>query len=243
MQIITEKTVRQIVLENPAGMAVLESLGIDYCCGGGRLFSDACARAGVDPDEVQVLIEKAEGEFSAHDHHDWRELPLGDLIPHIVDEHHAFVRQETPRITALLVKVVARHGVAHPELSEIGGLFGAIAQELATHMMKEEQILFPYIKRMEESARHGGPRPAACFDSVKRPIANMIAEHDDAGALLERIRELAGGYRVPDGACLTYQALYRALAAFEHDLRQHVHLENNILFPRAAAIEEACSSC
>ena len=239
MQTITEKTVREIALENPASLPVLESFGIDYCCGGGRLFPEACARAGVDPDHLRLLIEKAERDFSARDHRDWRELPLADLILHIVDKHHAFVRQETPRIAGLLIKVAAKHGVAHPELHEIEGLFTAIGQELATHMMKEEQILFPYIEGMEESARTGAPRPRVCFDSVKRPIANMIAEHDDAGALLERIRELAGGYRAPQGACMSYQALYQALAGFEHDLRQHVHLENNILFPRAAAIEEA----
>lgn len=239
MQTITEKTVREIATENPASMPVFESFGIDYCCGGARLLSDACARAGVDADQVRLLIEKAERDFLTKDLRDWRELPLCELMMHIVDKHHTFVRQETPRIEALLMKVAAKHGAAHPELNEIEALFGAIGQELSTHMMKEEHILFPYIKRMEEAAERRGPRPQACFDSVQRPISNMIAEHDDAGALLERIRHLAGGYTAPDGACLTYQALYRALAAFERDLHQHVHLENNILFPRAVALEEA----
>ena len=239
MQTITEKTVREIATGHPASVPVFESLGIDYCCGGGRLLSDACGQAGVDTDQVRLLIEKAEREFQGADYRDWRELPLCELMMHIVDKHHTFVRQETARIEALLMKVVAKHGGAHPELKEIEALFGAIGQELSTHMMKEEHILFPYIKRLEEAAERCGPRPQAYFDSVKRPVANMIAEHDDAGALLERIRELARGYTAPDGACLTYQALYRALAAFERDLHQHVHLENNILFPRAVAVEES----
>jgi len=134
---------------------------------------------------------------------------------------------------------VSKHGQAHAELIQIQPLFEAMGQELSTHMMKEEQVLFPYIEHLEESADKAAARPRACFDSVKGPIANMIAEHDDAGALLQRIRELANGYAVPGGACPTYQALYRGLEAFERDLHQHVHLENNILFPRAIAMEEA----
>lgn len=238
MQTITEKTVREIVIENPASMPVFESFGIDYCCGGGRLLSDACVRAGVDVDHLLLLIERAKRDSRKKDARNWREEPLCDLMIYIVDKHHSFVRQETPRIEALLMKVAAKHGAGHAELHEIKALFGAIGQELSTHMIKEEHVLFPYIKRMEEAAETRGPRPQACFDSVKRPIANMIAEHDDAGALLERIRELANGYTVPGGACASFQALYGALEAFERDLHQHVHLENNILFPRAVAMEE-----
>lgn len=239
MQIITEKTVREIAIENPASMPVFESFGIDYCCGGERLLSDACRRAGVDVDHILLLIEKADRDSRAKDTCDWRELPLCELMMHIVSKHHTFVRQETPRIEALLMKVAAKHGTAHPELHEIETLFCSIGQELSTHMVKEEHILFPYIKRQEQAAENGGPRPQACFDSVKRPIANMIAEHDDAGALLARIRELTRGYTIPSGACASFQALYRALQDFERDLHQHIHLENNILFPRAVALEEA----
>jgi len=238
MHSITEKTVREIAIENPASMPVFESFGIDYCCGGERRLSDACARTGVDLDQVLLLVEKAERDSQAKDARNWREEPLCDLMMHIVDKHHTFVRQETQRIDALLMKVAAKHGAAHPELHEIEALFGAIGQELSTHMLKEEHVLFPFIKQMEEAAEKRGPRPEACFDSVKRPIANMIADHDDAGALLTRIRELADGYAVPAGACASFLALYRALEAFERDLHQHVHLENNILFPRAVAMEE-----
>lgn len=240
MQTITEKTVREIATENPASVRVFETLGIDYCCGGARPLGEACARAGVDLDHVLLMLERAQRDFQACDARNWSELPLWELMMHVVDQHHTFVRQETPRIEALLLKVASKHGAMHPELHEIQELFSAIGQELSTHMIKEEHILFPFIKHAEEAAQGRGPWPQACFDSVKRPIANMLAEHDDAGALLARIRELADGYTAPAGVCPTFEALYRALDAFERDLHQHVHLENNILFPRAIALEEGC---
>ncbi len=236
MQTLTEKTVRDIAAENPASVAVFESLGIDYCCGGGKPLTEACAHARVDVARVLALMEEAArlsqpGEQKS----DWARQPLCGLIAHIVDKHHAFVRQATVRISTLLRKVASHHGPDHPELHEIGRLFEAMGQELSTHMLKEEHILFPYIERLEQ----GGPRPQSCFGTVRHPIANMIAEHDDAGALLQRIRELARGYALPAGACASYQALYRELQDFERDLHQHVHLENNILFPRAVALEDS----
>lgn len=239
MQSIVDKTVREIALENPASMPVFESLGIDYCCGGERRLGDACQSAGVEVDYLQRLIEKAARDANAPVSTDWREKPLAELIAHIVTKHHAFVREEIPRIEALLLKVSGKHGAAHPELQEIDTLFRAVGQELSTHLFKEENVLFPYIERMEKATANGGPRPQACFDSVTRPIANMMAEHDDAGALLQQIRELSGGYVPPAGACPTFHALYRALGAFERDLHQHVHLENNVLFPRAVEMEQA----
>ncbi len=239
METITEKTVREIALENPASMPVFESLGIDYCCGGQRRLDDASRSAGVELDHLLRLIDQAGRDANAPVSPDWGARPLADLIEHIVNRHHAFVRQEIPRIEALLIKVSGKHGPAHPELHKIDALFRAMGQELSTHLFKEEHVLFPYIERMERAAAHGGPRPQACFDSVTRPIANMIAEHDDAAALLQKIRELSAGYTPPAGACPTFQALYRALNDFERDLYQHVHLENNILFPRAIEMEQA----
>lgn len=237
MQTIAEKTVREIALENPASMPVFESLGIDYCCGGQRRLNDACRSAGVEVDYVLQLIDRAERNANSVSA-DWRQRPLTELIDHIVSKHHAFVRQEIPRIDALLTKVCGKHGPAHPELQEIDALFRAIAQELSTHQFKEEHVLFPYIEQMEKSGAHeAGQR--ACFDSVTRPIANMIAEHDDAASILQQIRELSGGYTPPASACPTFHALYRSLEGFERDLHGHVHLENNLLFPRAIEMEKA----
>jgi regulator of cell morphogenesis and NO signaling len=239
MPAANEKTVREIAVENPASVKVFESIGIDYCCGGKRTLSDACARAGIPVDRVLAMIAEAESGAQPGAGVNWAEAPLRALAAHIVETHHGFVRREIPRIQSLMMKVVGRHGGAHPELREIESIFDALAQELSPHMMKEERVLFPYIGEMEAAIERGDPAPPAFFGSVARPIAAMMAEHDDAGALLERLRELSGEYEAPDDACPTYRALYHGLEAFEQDLHQHVHLENNILFPRAAAMEAA----
>jgi len=232
-----EKTVREIALENPSSMRVFETLGIDYCCGGSKSLSDACSAADIDPARVIDLLGQAQQEAGAPESDGWNELGLGELSRHIVEKHHGFVRSETPRIQSLLLKVVAKHGPVHSELPQIERLFAAIAQELATHMFKEEQVLFPYIERMEQALLNAQPVPPAFFGTVKRPIASMIAEHDDAGAMLAQIRDLSQGFAVPGDACPTFVATYRALENFERDLHKHVHLENNILFPRAIEME------
>jgi regulator of cell morphogenesis and NO signaling len=239
MPTITEKTVREIALETPSSIRVFEALGIDYCCGGKRPLSDACSHANVDLDRVQQLLEKAKCDSQAVAGEEWSGKPLRDLILTITHKHHGFVRRETPRIEALLTKVGLRHGPSHPEIAQITQLFSAMSQELSTHMHKEEQVLFPYIERMERATERGEPIPPAFFGTVKRPIANMVAEHDDAGALLARIRDLSSGYTAPAWACPTFIALYNGLEEFERDLHHHVHLENNILFPRAVDIEKA----
>lgn len=237
MPTITEKTVREIALEDPSSIRVFESLGIDYCCGGKRPLNEACSRANVDLDRVTLLLANARRDANSGDRGAWDRKTLRELIHHIVESHHAYVRSETPRLEAMLTKVVSKHGAGHPELARIQDLFLAISQELSTHMLKEEQILFPYVERMEQSVLSGENVPAAFFGTVKAPIANMVAEHDDAGAVLAQIRNLTSEYTAPAGACPTFLGLYRGLEEFERDLHHHVHLENNILFPRAVAME------
>jgi regulator of cell morphogenesis and NO signaling len=239
MQTITEKTVREVALENPSSIRVFESLGIDYCCGGKRLLSDACSHANVDFQHALELLETAELDVQAPDAQGWKAKPIAELIAHVVAEHHGYVRQETPRIQRLLTKVLAKHGPTHPEIAQIDEFFSVLSQELSTHMLKEEQVLFPYVERMEAALRSGQPVPVAFFGTVKRPIANMVAEHDDAGALLAKIRSLSNGYTAPPGACPTFLGLYQGLEEFERDLHHHVHLENNILFPRAVEMERS----
>jgi len=231
---ITDQTVGEIVSQTPSSIRVFESLGIDYCCGGKRTLSEACARSGVATESVLAQIEKAVTDsHPSADQKRWVAAPLTDIIAEIVNRHHAFVRRELPRLNALAAKVSSRHGETHPELAEIEQSFAALADELSMHLMKEERILFPYIAALEAE----GTRPAACFGSVASPIANMVAEHDDAGALLAKMRELSNGYQLPDEACNSYRALYLGLEEFERDLHQHIHLENNILFPRAIELE------
>jgi regulator of cell morphogenesis and NO signaling len=237
MQLTKQITVGEIAAAEPASMRVFEALGIDYCCGGKRDLAEACSRAGVSVENVMARIAEAGRSVHAFTPSVWAEAPLTELIRHIVERHHAYVRAEAPRIQGLLGKVIARHGVAHPEVAQVRDLFNAAAEELIIHMLKEEQVLFPYIARMEQAANTGQPRPPAFFGSVANPIAHMMADHDDAGALLARMNELTGGYAPPKGGCATFRALYQALARFELDLHEHVHLENNILFPRALVFE------
>lgn len=232
-----EKTVREIAIENPSSVRVFETFGIDYCCGGKRSLNDACTRADVPLESVLDLLAKARPDQPTEDARVWNESRLSVLADYIVQAHHGYVRRETPRIAALLVKVIGRHGNSRPEIKQIEELFTAVSQELFTHMLKEEQVLFPYIARMESAFLDGQPLPPAFFGSVTKPIANMLADHDDAGALLSRMRALSNGYEPPAGSCPTFGALYQGLREFERDLHRHVHLENNILFTRAVEME------
>jgi regulator of cell morphogenesis and NO signaling len=232
-------TVREIAINNPAAVRIFESLGIDYCCGGKRPLSEACERANVPLSEALRLLAELVPVPASPQEKAWSDATFRDLIDHIVTRHHGYVRQEGPRLETLLDKVVSRHGAAHPELLSLRQLFFALDQELVTHMFKEEHILFPFLQRMETAAREGAALPAACFDSVGTPIAKMLADHDDAGELLAKMRALSSNYQAPAGACPSYLGLYHGLQEFERDLHLHVHLENNILFPRALEMDQA----
>jgi regulator of cell morphogenesis and NO signaling len=232
-------TVREIAIQNPAAVRIFESLGIDYCCGGRRPLEEACQLANVPLQEALDRLAALNPDASSPEEKSWANAPLRDLIDHICARHHTFVRQEGPRLEALLEKVVNRHGASHPELLSIRDLFVALHQELVTHMFKEEHILFPFLRKMEVASANGESLPAACFDSVGTPISRMLADHDDAGELLSRIRTLSSNYQAPDGACPSYLGLYHGLHEFERDLHMHVHLENNILFPRAIELDAA----
>ena len=234
MSITAEKTVRELALENPAATRVFEELGIDYCCGGALSLEQACTRAHVSLDQVANLLEAAK---TAVPERDWQAEPLFELIAHIKDTHHRYTRDEIKRLGQLFDKVAAVHGANHPELLDLRETFEALAGELTMHMMKEEAVLFPYIERMEESVIAKEPVLPPPFGAVRNPIRMMMHEHDSAGTALRDMRAASRGYVAPPDACLSYQTLYKALAAFEADLHQHIHLENNILFPRAVAME------
>jgi regulator of cell morphogenesis and NO signaling len=162
---------------------------------------------------------------------------MAELVAHIVEKHHKFTRQELARLEALLAKVCGVHGQNHPELFRIQKQFQELSRELEPHMLKEERVIFPYIMQMEEAAKNNRTLPAPPFGTVRNPVRVMMAEHDAAGDILREMRGLSSDYTVPEDACISYQTLYGALAALEADLHQHIHLENNILFPRAAETE------
>jgi regulator of cell morphogenesis and NO signaling len=237
MTIATTKTVGEIAAEMPNATREFEKLGIDYCCGGSRTLGEACAEAKISVDEALARLEKSLASSQSEASQDWQKQLLADLVDHIKTTHHVFVREECSRLQALAAKVVGVHSKNHPELHQVQEVFSALAAELGVHLMKEEQVLFPYILRMEESALAGEPMPPATFGTVVNPVRMMMQEHDGAGDALRSLRTITIDYRVPEDACISYRTLYQALQSFEADLHQHIHLENNILFPRAVAME------
>lgn len=239
MTIDASRSVREIVLEIPASASVFEHLGIDYCCGGEKNLDDACQAAGRPMREVLQSLEAArsaaEAETGAAD---WSQEPLASLMNYIVQRHHTFCRQQISRLEPLLAKVSQAHGRNHPELHLLRSLFSGLSKELLLHLGKEEQSLFPCIARMEESLTQVKSFPQPPFGTVQNPLRMMALEHDNAGAALHEMRNLSGEYRLPPDGCDGYRVLYEGLRAFESDMHQHVHLENNILFPRAVALAD-----
>lgn len=231
------KTVGEIAAENPAAVPVFQKHGIDFCCGGKRPLGEVCREKGIPAAEVLEEIGKAR-EAAALGDTDWTTAPLSALAAHIVNRHHLYLEAELPRLDGMLAKVAEAHRDAHGDmLASLGGVYRNLEAELDSHMQKEEMVLFPLIGRMERAAEDGGPLPASHCGSVNNPIRVMEHEHDAAGEALAKLRELTGNYTLPGDACATFRALYAGLEALEADLHRHIHLENNILFPRAQALE------
>jgi regulator of cell morphogenesis and NO signaling len=194
--------------------------------------AEACRQSGVEAAAVERAILELPHMAPDDDASRWT---TNQLVDHIVLTHHAYVRSALPRIAAYLGKLIEVHGTRHPELTKIEGCFGALARELLQHMLKEEHVLFPYIRELA-----GAARPAPCpFGTIENPIRMMEREHEEAGGLLEELRELTNNYVAPADGCATYRVCFSELAEFERDLHRHVHLENNVLFPRAVALETA----
>lgn len=232
----SDTTVREIAVQLPQSTRLFEQLNIDYCCGGNRPLGDACDSAGVKFDNVIEMLG-ALGQPATSGTVDFQKVPLTDLIDYIIETHHIFTRSEMARIEALSAKVINAHSANHPELFKVGHLFQRLCADLKPHMFKEEQVLFPYIAKMEQAENQGQPFPFAPFGTVRNPVRMMSMEHDTAGEILSELRFVTADYQVPPDGCISYQTLYQALEAFEKDLHQHIHLENNILFPKAIELE------
>jgi regulator of cell morphogenesis and NO signaling len=235
MNLATDKTVRELAVEVPGATRVFEKMGIDYCCGGRRSLADACAIAGVTFEDVQ--LELTDASRPQENEPNFQTATLEEIMDHIVRKHHSFTRLEIGRLNALLEKVCLAHGENHPELFRINVLFRELGADLETHMTKEERVLFPYVTRMEAATKQDLPLFRPPFGTVANPVHMMMVEHDRAGELLKEIRALSSDYVPPFDGCMSYQALYTAFAELEKDLHQHIHLENNILFPRAVEME------
>jgi regulator of cell morphogenesis and NO signaling len=188
-----------------------------------------------------VQLELTDASRPQENEPNFQTATLEALVDHLVRKHHSFTRLEIGRLNALLEKVCLAHGENHPELFRINMLFRELGADLETHMTKEERVLFPYVIRMEAAAKQHVPLFRPPFGTVANPVRMMMLEHDRAGELLKEIRALSSDYTPPADGCFSYQTLYTALKALEKDLHQHIHLENNILFPRAVEMEAAVS--
>jgi regulator of cell morphogenesis and NO signaling len=243
MQNFTTKTIREIAVEMPASTRVFEEFKIDFCCGGGRRFDEACQRAGIEPELVsrkinEALTKQTRLAAAAAANDVAEQKSLSGLIDHILETHHVFTKREIIRLGALMEKVRRKHGDAHPELYFLENEFFALCADLTPHLRKEENVLFPFIKHLEMSATRNLSTPRPPFGTVKNPVRMMMTEHDTAGDILRKMREAAKDYVVPEGACPSFRALYFGFEELEKDLHQHIHLENNVLFPRAVALEQ-----
>jgi regulator of cell morphogenesis and NO signaling len=229
---LENSTLSDLVSRDVRAGAIFDRHGLDYCCGGARSLADGCAQRGINLAAVLSELEALSPESREHVADD-----PASLIDYIVLRHHAYVRASMPMIQEHLTKVVAAHGTNHAELSAVDTEFAKIARELTQHMVKEEQVLFPYIRALASAVGSGGAPPPDMFGTVQNPIRMMEIEHQVVGDALAAIRHLTGGYQPPADACATYRLVLQELTAFERDLAAHVHLEDHVLFPKAVELE------
>ncbi|MBL7967316.1 MAG: iron-sulfur cluster repair di-iron protein [Prolixibacteraceae bacterium] len=238
MKNLRDKTVGEIVKNDFRAADIFTSYGIDFCCGGKISVTEACANANAEESLVISALENLKNQHRsvAHDFDSWKIDFLSDYIIHT---HHQYVSKAIPQIIPLAEKVADVHGDHHPEVIRINELFHELADELLMHMQKEEMILFPYIKNLVVADSAGSCADGSCFGTIASPISVMEAEHENAGVILKQLYSLSDGYTAPEDACNTYRVLYGKLKEFENDLHRHIHLENNILFPKAIELEQA----
>lgn len=231
-----DETLGQIAAKDLRKAEVFKKYGLDFCCGGKKTVKEACAEKGLDVTKIEQELQQADKNPAG------RPLPYGDwsldfLADYIVNTHHSYVKKTLPELTGYAAKVAQVHGSQHPELVIIKKLVEEVNAELSTHMIKEEKVLFPYIKELVAAIDNIKPLHATHFESVQTPINMMEMEHELVGKNMEEIRRLSNNFTLPEDACASYSLLYRMLEEFENDLHTHIHLENNILFPKALKLE------
>ena len=227
-------TVGDIVTARPELSRFFEQLGIDYCCGGKKTIDEVGREKGIGSEELLAQLGDASATYGGEADVDVASMSLAELVDHIVNTHHAYLKSELPRISAMTEKVARVHGERNPKLSDVRDTFQSIAKELEAHTMKEEQILFPAIRQLDA----GGSIPSFPFGSIAGPIGQMELEHDQVGAKLECQRSLTDNFVPPEWACNTYRAMIDALRELEQDLHKHIHKENNVLFQRTLELEQ-----
>ena len=240
MNVLEQPTIGEFVAKDFRTAAVFSKYGIDFCCKGNRTIEEACEKKNLDFNQIekeviQLLESKSDGAI------DFKSWPSDLLIDYIEKTHHRYVEEKLTVLVAFLDKLCKVHGHNHPELFEINELFKGCASELAQHMQKEETVLFPFIKQLENAIRTGQAIEQPHFGTVENPIAMMKHEHENEGDRFVKITELTNNYTPPSDACNTYKVTFSMLQEFEQDLHKHIHLENNILFPKAIEMQNRFS--
>ena len=236
-----DETLGQIAAKDLRKAEIFQRYGLDFCCGGKKTVKQACKEKGLDVTKIEQELQQADKNPVT------RPLPYSDwsldfLADYIVNTHHSYVKKSLPEIRGYAAKVAQVHGSSHPELPAVQQLVEEVARELTSHMLKEEKVLFPYIKDLVAANNNEKPLQAAHFGTVQNPINMMEMEHEMVGKNLEEIRMLTNNYALPEDACASYRLLFRMQEEFENDLHIHIHLENNILFPKALEIERKSNS-
>jgi regulator of cell morphogenesis and NO signaling len=230
-----DKTIGAFVAEDYRVAQVFEKYGIDFCCGGNVPLAAACRERGIDPAAIRQEIAEARSEpLARSENYAGWELPF--LADYIVNTHHAYLNENTAQIAAYTRKIAGVHGTHHPEVVEIAAIFEQIANDMAAHLREEEEVLFPAVRRIAASRKAGTTPAAKDRETIRASLEKLGNEHEAIGDAVHAIRHLAREYAIPDDVCNTYVVTYRKLKEFEGDLHKHVHLENNILFPKAAQL-------
>jgi regulator of cell morphogenesis and NO signaling len=237
LEVYSDQTLADIVTKNFKTAGIFEKYDLDFCCGGNKTIAQACLENGTDPSLVFYEIEKIDSEKVEIPERvdDW---DLDFIVDYIVNNHHKFVRYMIPIISSHTNKVTSAHGKNHPETITVAKVFSTVYKDLKQHMMKEEEILFPYIKYLVKVRNGGAKFEKPYFGRISNPINMMELEHQSAGESMYSIRKLTNSYAIPTDACNTYRVCLKELKEFEEDLHKHVHLENNVLFPKAVFLEE-----
>ncbi|GAB1417832.1 hypothetical protein MASR2M12_05970 [Bacteroidales bacterium] len=232
-----EESIGEMAANDPRKVQVFKKYGLDFCCGGHLSLREACEEKGLDPVKIEKELQQAD-QFQATRPLPFNEWSIDFLTDYIVNTHHSYVRKSLPDLLTYAEKVFKVHGDRHPELNAVDDLVNEIAEELLSHMVKEENVLFPFIKELVSAKNTHKPYHRPGFSTIANPIRMMEVEHETVGKKMEEIRHLTHHFSLPEDACASYELLYRMLEEFEDDLHQHIHLENNILFPKALALEK-----
>jgi regulator of cell morphogenesis and NO signaling len=232
-----DRTVGELAADLPQSIRIFEAWKIDYCCGGRTPLPEACSAAGKSVEEFLAALQRT-AAVPNEAGRNWNAESLSSMAQNIVSIYHVYTREELETLAPIADKVLSVHGDRRPELAEVVALLRDLTADMLPHMLKEEQVLFPYVDQLEESDEEGNVAPTPFFGTVKHPVRMMMLEHDRVGEILGKLRAITKDYDPPESACFSYRELYRRLAELELRTHEHIHVENNVYFPRAVALED-----